>query len=288
MNVLVIGGTGTVGRQVVAELAQRGANIKVLTRAPERAPQFPANVQVVRGDLLDPQTVRTVFHGMDGVFMLNPVSPSETHEGLMGVLGAQQAGVRKFSYLTIHRLQEGPFLPHFASKRPVEDALRQSSLEWTLIRPNNFFQNDYWFKDALLQYGVYPQPIGSVGLSRIDVRDIAEASAIALTQAGHARRTYELAGPRALTGDETAAIWSDALGRPIQYAGNDLDAWEQHALQALPAWMVYDFRLMYSFFQHQGLVATAEELETLTQLLGHAPRTFRDFANETAKQWLGR
>jgi uncharacterized protein YbjT (DUF2867 family) len=284
MKTLVIGGTGTVGSMVVQELLARGAHVSVLTRKPEAA-RLPAGVTAIGGDLLDPKTVRSVFRGMDGVFMLNPVSPTETHEGLMGVLGAQAARVARFVYLTIHRLEQAPHFPHFASKRPIESALRESGLDWTLIRPNNFFQNDYWFKEVLLKYGVYPQPIGSAGLSRIDVRDIAEAAAIALTQPGHAGQTYELAGPTALTGPETAASWSRALGRPIAYGGDDMDAWEQQAATMLPPWMAYDFRLMYEWFQTHGLVATQQELTTLGQLLGHAPRSYDAFVQETARAW---
>ena len=109
---------------------------------------------------------------------------------------------------------------------------------------NNFFQNDYQLKDALLTHGIYPQPLGEVGLSRVDVRDIAEAAAIALTESGHAGETYNLVGPDVLTGRGTAEIWSRALGRPIAYGGDDLDAWEKQVLAFLPPWMAFDFRLM--------------------------------------------
>lgn len=287
MNTLVIGGTGTVGSAVVRELVARGAGVRVLTRNPAAA-RLPAGVEAVRGDLLDPATVRSVFDGHDGVFMLNPVSTTETHEGLMGVLGAAAAGVGRFVYLTIHRLETTPYLPHFASKRPVEQAVRESGLRWTILRPNNFFQNDLWCRAALLEHGVYPQPFGSAGLSRIDVRDIAEAAAIALTASGseHEHRTYELAGPESLTAPATAAIWAEALDREVAYGGDDLDAWEAAACAQLPAWMAYDFRQMYSWFQTNGLVATDREVAALTALLGHAPRRFRDFARETAAQWL--
>ena len=106
----------------------------------------------------------------------------------------------------------------------------------TILRPNNFYQNDYWFKDVLLQHGVYPQPIGDVGLHRVDVRDIAEAAAVALTTSGHEGQTYDLVGPEAHTGESTAQAWARALGRPIVYGGNDLEAWEKQSLQYMPDW----------------------------------------------------
>ncbi len=285
MKVLVIGGTGTVGAAVVGALQARGASVRVLTRSEEKARALPEGVEGVVGDLLDPATVRTVFAGADGVFMLNAVSPTEAHEGLMGVNGARMAGVRRFVYLSVHRLDEALYLPHFGAKWPVEAALRETGMAWTILRPNNFFQNDLWFREAMLQYGVYPQPLGDVGLSRVDVRDIAGAAAVALTTDGHAGQTYNLVGPAVHTGESTAAVWSRALGKNVAYAGNDLDAWEQQALQGLPAWMVFDFKLMYAFFQDKGLRATAADLDRLTNLLGRPPRRFEDFAAETAAVW---
>ena len=285
MKVLVIGGTGTVGSQVARELVARGAEVSVLTRSAEKAGKLPGGIRAVTGDLLDPKIVRTVFTGQDGVFLLNPVSATETHEGLMAVNGARMAGVKRLAYLSVHDVDAAPHLPHFGSKIAVEIALKASGVPVTILRPNNYYQNDDWVKDALLKSGVYPQPIGGVGISRVDVRDIAEAAAIALTAKGHEGQKYNLVGPRPWTGADTAEAWGRALGRKIAYAGDDLDAWEAQSLQYLPPWMVFDFRLMYAFFQKSGLKATGADVDRLTKLLGHAPRSFEDFAAETAFAW---
>lgn len=285
MNILVTGGTGTVGSQVVRDLVARGASVQVLTRDPGKASSLPAGVTVVEGNLQDPATVRRVFDGVDGVFLLNPVSPTEAHEGLMAVSGMRLAKTKRVVYLSVHHVDALPWAPHFGSKIGVEDAIKKSGIPYTILRPNNFFQNDYWYKDAMLQAGVYPQPIGNAGLSRVDVRDIGEAAAITLTSSGHEGETYDLVGPGALTGTSTAAAWARALGRPIAYAGDDLDAWEQQSLQFMPPWMVYDFRLMYAHFQAEGLQASPDALARLQRLIGHAPRPFDAFAKETAAAW---
>jgi len=91
MKILVIGGTGMVGSQVARELLARGAEVSVLTRNAQKAGALPRGMRAVTGDLLDPKTVRSVFAGQDGVFLLNPVSATETHEGLMAVNGARMA-----------------------------------------------------------------------------------------------------------------------------------------------------------------------------------------------------
>jgi uncharacterized protein YbjT (DUF2867 family) len=283
MKILVLGGTGTVGSQVVRELLARGADVSVLTRDPKKP--LPPGVHAVAGDLLDPATVRSAFAGMDGVFLLNAVSATECHEGLMAVNGARLGAVKKIVYLSVQDVDKAPHLPHFGAKIPVEAAIRASGIRFTILRPNNFYQNDTWYKDAMLSYGVYPQPFGDVGLSRVDVRDIAEVAALALTTGAADGETVNLVGPDVLTATATAATWGGVLGRKIAYGGNDLDAWEKQSLAFLPAFMVFDFRLMYAFFQEKGLKATAADLERLTALLGHPPRRFDDFAAETARSW---
>lgn len=287
MHVLVIGATGTVGSRVVRELLDRKVKVRLLTRSADKAREVPAGAEAVVGDLLEPATVRSVFGGVDGVFLLNPVSITEAHEGLMAVNGARLAKVRRIVYMSVHDVDKAPHLPHFGAKIPIELAIKASGIPYTILRPNNFFQNDYWFKDAMLRYGVYPQPIGDAGLSRVDIRDIAEAAAIAFTTAGHEGKTYNLVGPEAHTGASTAAAWSKALGKQVAYGGNDLDAWEKQSLAYSPAWMVFDFRQMYAFFQERGLKATPADIERQTRLIGHAPRRFEDFAAETAKGWSG-
>src|SRR5512140_1175041 len=178
MRFLVIGGTGIVGRHVVRELVSRGHQVSVLTRNPEKASALPAGVAAVTGNLLEPETVRSIFTGMDGVFLLNSLSVSETHEGLMAVDGMRLARTPRVVYLSVQDVDRAPWLPHFGAKIPIEIAIKDSSMKWTILRPNNFFQNDYLARDAILEYGTYPQPIGSVGLGRVDVRDIAELAAI--------------------------------------------------------------------------------------------------------------
>jgi uncharacterized protein YbjT (DUF2867 family) len=284
MKILVVGGTGTVGSEVVRQLMGRSEQIHVLTRSPEHASKLPKGVTGVIGDLLDPSTLGA-FDGMDAVFLLNPVSTTETFEGILGVNGARDGGAKRIVYLSVHHLDRAPHLPHFGGKIAVEAAVMKSGMEWTILRPNNFYQNDIWFKDVILNYGVYPQPIGNAGISNVDVRDIAEVAVAALTTNAHNKKIYNLVGPDVMTGDRMAAEWSRALGRPIRYAGNDLEAWEARNRAYLPPTTLYDFKLMYAFFQQDGFKATPADIAQLTSVLGHAPRAFGAYADELAEVW---
>ncbi len=285
MNVVVTGGTGTVGSQVVRELVTRGASVKVVTRDPAKAQKLGAGVTAVQGNLGEPASVRRVFDGADAVFLINVVSPTESHEGLLPLCALRHTKPKRLVYLSVHNADGGSWLPHFGAKVGIEVGIRHSGIPFTILRPNNFYQNDYYYKDVILQMGVYPQPIGSVGLSRVDVRDIAEAAAITLMTSGHEGESFDLVGPEVHTGASAAETWSRALGRAVVYGGDDLDAWEKQALQYMPDWAVYDFRNMYEFFQEKGLKASAEAIDRQTRLLGHAPRSYGAFVAETAAAW---
>jgi uncharacterized protein YbjT (DUF2867 family) len=285
MSDLVVGGTGRVGSAVVEGLLAQGREVRVLTRSPERARGLPAAAGAVVGDLLEPRSYPAAFAGAERVFLVNAISQSELQEGLAAVNEALQAGVRHLVYLSIHDVEQGPHVPHFAAKIAIEAAIRASGVPFTILRPNNFFQNDLWFKDAILGYGIYPQPLGGVGLSRVDVRDIAQAAVNVMTQPGHAGRSYALVGPEAVTGQDVARAYAEALGREVRYGGDDLNAWEQLMLTLLPAWMVYDFKLMYALFQRNGLRASEDDLRDTHEVLGRPPLAFGGFVRETAAAW---
>lgn len=213
------------------------------------------------------------------------MSPTEAIEGLFAVVTARQTRVKRVAYLSVHHLDEAIEVPHLASKLPIEQSLKSSGIPYTILRPNNFFQNDYWYEDSMMRLGIYPQPIGPIGLSRVDVADIAEAAAIVLTSDRHSGITYNLVGPDVLNGPDTAAAWERALGRPVAYCGDDLDAWEAMFRQFAPVWMTFDFRLMFGLFHEKGGLATADDLARQTALLGHPPRSFKEFCEETGARW---
>lgn len=285
MRHLVLGGTGTVGSIVVRGLLERGETVRVLTRSAERAKDLPKGTEAVIGDLTDPGTYEKIFSGYENLFLLTANGPTDLMEGLVAVNEAKRTKTKRVVHLSIHDVEKCPEAPHFASKIAIEQALKAIGVPHTILRPNNFYQNDLWFKDAILQYGVYPQPIGDVGISRVDTRDIGEAAVRALTEDGHLGKTYALVGPDPLTGADCAAEFAKALGKPVAYAGNDLVAWARSMAPYMPAWAVYDYALMYASFQSKGLKATPAQLGETRTILGREPRRFSDFVKETAAGW---
>jgi len=283
MKVLVTGGTGRVGSEVVKELQKRDVAIRVLVR--KEGTPLPDGVEAAVGDLLDPVSVQKALDGVDKLYLLNAVTPDELTQGLIAYDLAKKSKLSHIVYHSVFRVEHFKDVPHFASKLAIESALRQFDLPFTIIRPNYFFQNDASLKDALTGGGVYPMPLGPEGISAVDIRDIAEATAAALTEDGHHGKTYNLNGPDVLSGPKIASIWSAAVGRSIRYAGHDMDAFEKQTRERAPSWSAFDIRMMFQGYLERGFVAEKGDLETLTSLLGHAPRSYEDFARETVLEW---
>ena len=285
MKVLVTGGTGRVGSEVIKELVKRNVSVRALVRKEDASTKMPEGVESVRGDLLDPVSVRNALDGVDKLYLLNAVVADELTQGLIAYDLAKKLKLKQIVYHSVFKAEEFKDVPHFASKLAMESALREFNLPFTIIRPNYFFQNDVSLKDALMKAGMYPMPLGTPGVSAVDTRDIGEAAAIALTSGDHLGKTYNLNGPEILSGKKIASIWGGVLGKEIKYPGEDLDSFEETMRQSAPSWSAFDIRMMFQGYLERGFAAEDVDIETLTKLLGHPPRRYEDFAKETVDGW---
>jgi uncharacterized protein YbjT (DUF2867 family) len=286
MTILVTGATGNIGAQVVQHLVERGADVRALVRDPSKA-SVPAGVDVVKGDFLDVDSLRTAFDGVSTLFLLNAVVPDEFTQALIALNVARAAGIERIVYLSVIHPDVYVNVPHFAGKFGVERMIEQMGLHATILRPAYFIQNDLMIKDAITGYGVYPMPVGDKGLAMIDVRDIAEIAALELLRREQSVTPLpldriNLVGPDTLTGSDIVTIWSEALARPIHYAGGDTSAFEQNLKQFMPPWMAYDMRMMGERFLTDGMLPEGGDVERLKTLLGRPLRTYRNFVFKAA------
>ena len=282
MTILVIGATGRVGRHVVKQLIARNAKVRVLTRDTSKT-NFPVDVEVVQGDLLDLDALRNAFTGVRTLFLLNAVTGDEFTQAIIALNIAREAGVERVVYLSVIHADRFVNVPHFAVKSGAEQMLKQLDFSATILRPSYFIDNEVMIKDVVLTHGVYPMPIGDKGVAMVDARDIAEVAAIELIRRDQAKgklpiETINLVGPETLTGEGVARIWSDVLGRPVVYGGDDPGGFESNMATFMPKWTAYEMRLMAQRWVSDGMLPDEGDVERLVRILDRPLHAYRETA----------
>lgn len=282
MTILVTGATGRVGRHVVEQLVQRGATVRVLTRDPAKA-DFPAGVEVAQGDLLDLDALRSAFAGVQTLFLLNAVTGDEFTQAIITLNVAREAGVDRIVYLSVFEADQAVNVPHFAVKHGAERMLEAMGFSATILRPTYFIDNEVMVRNVIVQHGIYPMPIGSKGVAMVDTRDIAEVAALELIRRDSAPgklpiESINLVGPDTLTGEQIARIWTEVLGRPVVYGGDDPSEFESNMANFMPKWQSYEMRLMAERYVSDGMIPGEGDRERLTNMLGRPLHAYRDFA----------
>ena len=284
MSILVIGATGTIGSLVVQGLAKQGADVTALVRQ-TGAQSLPAGVKSAVADLTNVASMRQAMAGVRTLFLLNALAADEVTQSLQALNVAREAGIERIVYLSVINADLYTDVPHFAGKYTVERMIESLDLPATILRPAYFMQNDIQIQPVVESYGVFPMPIGSLGCAMVDARDIADVAVAELLRRDRApqplpRLTLEVVGPQVINGPAAAAIWSQALGRDIHYAGDEVQAFEAQLAQNAPGWLAYDLRLMVSRIQQLGQIPADGAARKLEQMLGRPLRTYEAFVAE--------
>ena len=240
----------------------------------------------VKGDLLDPASMRAALNGTETMFLLNAVSPSELTQALIALDLAKEAGVKHVVYVSQIKL-DWPDCPHAVAKAGAEALIRAHGIPATILRPAYFFQNDRALKEPILA-GTYPIPIGSVGADMIDVRDVAAVAAAAILDedAFGSESVVELAGPDTITGEGAARVWSEVTGRPVSYAGDEIGiSFEDRTAQQMPGWQAHDLVAMFRGCQREGMRGKPGAVGRLINVLGRPLHSYRAFAEQTFREW---
>jgi len=281
MSILVIGSTGTIGTQVVAEIARRGVEVHALIH--EAQAKRDDNVIPVQGDTTDMDSMRKAMSGMTTLFLLNPVVVDELSRALLMLNLAQEAGIQRVVYFSMFNADTFLDCPHACAKYATELMIQKFGIPTTILRPNYFFQNDA----PAAKTHQLPMPIGSLGTSMADARDIGEVAAIELIRRDRSpdplpTQIIEIHGPDVITAQSAVRTWTEVLGKEVTYPGDDLRAFEKKFEKMASNAIAYDVAGMFRGFQRDGMVAPDGASDRIAALLGRPLRTYRAFAEETA------
>jgi uncharacterized protein YbjT (DUF2867 family) len=216
--ILITGATGNVGSELIAALlpAQAG-HIRVLTRNP--GPVFPDGTQKVVADLAD-SDLAPVLDDVHAVFLLTDGLNIAAHDHRL-IAAAQQAGVERIVKLSVRSVGHDATDPITAMHRAGEDAIRDSGIGWTFLRPTAYMSNALNWAPMIAADQVVHHPFALGRAAVVDPADIAAVAAACLTDDGHYHRIYELTGPEPLSPPDQVAILSQVLGRDLRYAEAD-------------------------------------------------------------------
>jgi uncharacterized protein YbjT (DUF2867 family) len=268
-KILVTGATGTVGRQVVAELLARGHEVRALTRDAAKT-ALPAGVEVVEGDLTQPDGLAPALEGITGLHLITfggaAFTPLETGPRILEL--ARSAGVRRITVL------------HGGGATPLEDAVRaDDGVEWTVLMPVEFMANALEWADGIVASGEVREPFVSRLSAMVHEGDIGAVAAVALTEEGHAGQEYVITGPELLTvGDKVATI-AATVGREIALVElTEEQAVEQWQAAGLPEDVIAFLLEAYGNTPEVGRTVAS----TVEKVTGRPARTFAQWAAEHA------
>ncbi|MFJ1457288.1 SDR family oxidoreductase [Nocardia sp. N2S4-5] len=275
--IVVTGATGTVGRLVVEQLCAMGARVRAVTRRPSAA-SLPAGVEIVRGDLGEPDGLPGVLAGADRVFLLSAGPELPRHDAAVAAAAAR-AGVSHIVKLSSGRAGDAAATdPIPAWHRAGERAVRASGVPWTMVRPLGFMANALHWAPTVRDHDTVYAPYGQGRIAVVDPYDIAAVAAKALTEPGHEGRVHTLSGPRPLTPGEQTEILAEVLGRPLRFVETTpeqaraallrfgIEAEMADAIMALRATALESF--------------TSVVHPTVEEITGRPPRTFLDWVLE--------
>lgn len=267
--ILVTGATGNVGRQVVAQLRERGSPVRAVARDPASA-SLPAGVEVVRADLAEPGSLEPHLQAVESVFLVWPFTSADLAPGVVEVLARH---VPRIVYLSAQA----------AAGRPdsfwatVERLIAASGAAWTFLRPTGFAANTLMWADQIRAGDVIRWPYGAAARSLIHERDLAAVAVQALTDDRHDGLKYLLTGPEAITQADQARTIGEVTGRVVR--------WEELAPQAarmelLAAWGDPGF-VDSALATWAALVTQPEPVtHTVEEVTGAPARTFRQWARD--------
>ncbi|MFD8764091.1 SDR family oxidoreductase [Streptomyces mirabilis] len=213
--IVVTGATGNVGRPLTKALAEAGEQVTAVSR---HAAAVPDGVRHVPADLAEPQGLTPALDGAKALFLLlsgDLHAPAARPIDIIDLAAA--SGVRRVVLLSSQGVATRPLGPSRIAMRAVEDALRESGLDWAVLRPGGFASNALAWAESVRTQGIVAAPFGDVGVPIVDPADIAEVAAACLLDDRHTGGVFELTGPEVITPRQQTEAVAAALGSPVRF-----------------------------------------------------------------------
>lgn len=275
---VITGATGQVGGEVLRRLVQRDVPVRALVRDSQKADALrQGGVQAVEGDFGKPKTLDRAFEGADTMFLACANVPDQIELESGAIDAAVRAGVRRVVKLSILGAQANSPVPFRDWHGRIEEKLKGSGMDFTLLRPNFFMQG---LPALLASDGNIHAPMGSGRVGWVDVGDIVEVAVRTLTEERHEGRTYTIAGPESLSLAEVTNELSTAAGREILHIDISPEAARQRMISSgMPEWFAEALLALFAAIRQGGLDVVNDDVSSVGRV---KPRTFASYTRELA------
>ncbi|WP_399880371.1 SDR family oxidoreductase [Streptomyces sp. BBFR51] len=269
--IVVTGATGNIGRPLTRALTEAGQQVTAVSR---HTTAVPDGARHVAADLAEPAGLRPALAGAKSLFLLLSGDLHATGASPADIIGeAAAAGVRRVVLLSTLGVVTRPFGPTRIAMRALEDMLRESGLDWTILRPGGFASNALWWADSVRARQVVAAPFGDVGVPLVDPADIAAVAAACLLEDRHTGGVYELTGPEVISPRRQAEVIATALGSPVRFHELTRDEAKAAMAQSMPAELADDTLEILGSPSPAELRVSPD----VQRVLGRAPRPFADW-----------
>jgi len=292
-SILVTGATGTVGSEVVKQLALSSSSIdKKIIRAGvhslnkvDKLKQYKL-VEIVNMDYYKSETITTALQNIDKLFWLTPLTLNTTQISSNLVKEAQKTDIKHIVKLSVMGADFETATTIARLHRQEEKIIEESGIPYTFLRPVGFMQNFInFFGQTIKNQNAFYLPAGDGKVSFVDVRDIAAVAVKTLVANDndnqHIGKAYGITGDELLTYKQAAEIISKELGKKINYVNiSDDDARKAMKGIGIEDWLIDGMMELYSIIKD----GHAEQItNTVEQILGKKPGSFSQFAKEYAE-----
>jgi uncharacterized protein YbjT (DUF2867 family) len=283
--ILVTGGTGAIGSELLRLLSQAAVPARALVRNSNKAQKLPGITWVV-GDLARPETLTAAFEGAKTVFLLTHYFEDMVELQHNAIVAARAAGVT-------HVVKVSAFAATDHSKAPIgiwhyqiEKELQESGMDWTMLQPHHFMTNLAAQAEYVIKEGAIYSPSGDGKIPYVDPRDVAAVAFITLTQPGHFGKTYVVTGSEAISYRQASEIIGAAIGKKLRFVDESPEqARARRIREGVPPSVIESILAIGAYQRAGGKTVTITN--TVADLTGRPPRTVAEFVQENASVFRG-
>ncbi|MGV9610904.1 SDR family oxidoreductase [Nocardia xishanensis] len=269
--IVVTGATGNIGRPLTRALAEAGEQVTAVSR---NTVAVPDGVRHVTVDLAEPTGLKPVLAEAKALFLLlsgDLHAPEARPADIIGL--AADSGIRRIVLLSSQGVATRPLGTTRVAMRAVEDAARESGMDWAILRPGGFASNAFAWTESVRTRQVVAAPFGDIGVPIIDPADIAEVAAACLLDDRHTGGVYELTGPEVITPRQQAETIAATLGSPVRFHDLSREEAKAEMIRFVPAELADDTLDIIGSPSPSELRISPD----VQQVLGRAPRPFADW-----------